>query len=478
MNLKETLQKASRKLRLLQSKEGIHQKQSNIALLLMFALCVVSFPFLMRCSPSQPKPEGTEVVVQEETEEVAPLPDEVVHEDLGDEPVVKEEHVTLNELEQRVQLGELKVQMAQLDKGESLLTLLSHENIPTADRVQIVDGLELLINLKTLKPGMQFMFFKDGPTVVGVSLMTGKGETLAVLREADGSWTPFSHTGRVETKNQRWQGTVENNFTKSAKKADVPESVINQVINALDGEVNFSSDIQTGTKFDIIAEFKQTEGGLEVGGKQLLFIGLEGNNLKINRYAYTAKDGTTSFYDARGKSSGKQLITRPIKAKARLSSPYGRRMHPILKYEIFHKGVDLACPKNTPVMAAADGVIESIGRKGSYGKYISIKHADGYQTAYAHLNGYRADLKVKSKVKRGEVIAYVGSTGRSTGPHLHFEVLKNKKVVNPFGKNVSASRQLKDFDLEQFELWAETVHPDFKQHLAGKIPPVPGPRPF
>ena len=150
MNLKETLQKASRKLRLLQSKEGIHQKQSNIALLLMFALCVVSFPFLMRCSPSQPKPEGTEVVVQEETEEVAPLPDEVVHEDLGDEPVVKEEHVTLNELEQRVQLGELKVQMAQLDKGESLLTLLSHENIPTADRVQIVDGLELLINLKTL----------------------------------------------------------------------------------------------------------------------------------------------------------------------------------------------------------------------------------------------------------------------------------------------------------------------------------------
>lgn len=480
MNLKETLQKASRSLRLLQLRKRIYQKQSDIALLLMFTLCVVSFPFLMRCSPSQPKPEGTEdaEVIVQETEETAPLPEEVVHEDLGDEPVVKEEHVTLNELEQRVQLGELKVKMAQLDKGESLLTLLSQENVPTADRVQIVDGLELLINLKTLRPGMQFMFFKDGPAVVGVSLMTGKGETLAVLREADGSWTPFSHTGRVETKTERWQGTVENNFTKSAKKADVPESVINQVVNALDGEVNFSSDIQTGTQFDIIAEFKQTEGGLEVGGKQLLFVGLEGNNLKINRYAYTAKDGTTSFYNARGKSSGKRLMTRPVKAQARLSSPYGRRMHPILKYEIFHKGVDLACPKNTPVMAAADGVIESIGRKGSYGKYISIKHADGYQTAYAHLNGYRADLKVKSKVKRGEVIAYVGSTGRSTGPHLHFEVLKNKKVVNPFGKNVISARQLKDFDLEQFQFWAETVHPDFKQHLAGKIPPVPGPRPF
>ena len=273
MSLKETLQNASRNLRLLQFKENVRQKQANIALLLMFVLCVVTFPFLMRCSPSQTKPEESEVTTTGSEEGQETLSDEIVHEDLGDAPVIKEEHVTLNELEQRVQLGELKVKMAQLDKGESLLTLLSQENVPTADRVQIVDGLELLINLKTLKPGMQFMFFKDGPTVVGVSLMTGKGETLAVLREADGSWTPFSHTGRVETKTERWQGAVDTNFTKAAQKANVPESIINQVINALDGEVNFASDIHTGTKFDIIAEYKQTEGGLEVGGKQLLFIG-------------------------------------------------------------------------------------------------------------------------------------------------------------------------------------------------------------
>lgn len=118
MSLKETLQKASRSLRLMQLKESIQQKQSHIALLLMFLLCVVSFPFLMRCSPSQPKPEGTETVapVSEEEEQTPALPEEIVHEDLGDAPVIKEEHVTLNELEQRVNLGELKVKMAQLDK--------------------------------------------------------------------------------------------------------------------------------------------------------------------------------------------------------------------------------------------------------------------------------------------------------------------------------------------------------------------------
>lgn len=477
MDLKNTFQKTSNRIRLARLKEHLKKRQSSIALLLMFAICAGSFPFLMRCSvPQVQKTEATPEM--EEQLEQPPLPEEVVHEDLGDAPVVKEEHVTLNELEQRVQLGELKIKMTQLDKGESVLTLLSREDVPTSERVQIVDALELLINLRTLRPGMQFMFFKDGPDVVGVSLMNGDGETLAVLREADGSWTPFSHTGRVETKTIRWQGTVETNFSKAAQNQDVPEAIVNQVINALDGEVDFSSDIQKGTQFDIIAEYKQTEGGLEIGAKQLLFIGLKGSALQVNRYAYTAKDGTTAFYDARGKSSGKMLLKRPLKAKARLSSAYGKRKHPILKYEIFHKGVDLAAPKNTPVQAAADGVITSIGRKGSYGKYISIRHADGYQTAYAHLNGYRADLKVKSKVKRGEVIGYVGSTGRSTGPHLHFEVIKNKKVVNPFNNNKTSDRQLKDFELEQFQFWAETVHPDFKQHLAGKIPPVPSAKPF
>lgn len=478
MNFKNTLKKTSEKIRLQRLKEHLKKRQSSIAVLLMFSICIGTFPFLIRCSiPQTSKTETISPEIQQQLEQPE-LPEEVVHEDLGDAPVIKEEHVTLNELEQRVQLGELKIKMTQLDKGESVLTLLSRENVPTSERVQIVDGLELLINLRTLRPGMQFIFFKDGPDVVGISLMTGDGETLAVLREADGSWTPFSHTGRVETKTIRWQGTVESNFSKAAQAKDVPENIINQVINALDGEIDFASDIQKGTQFDIIAEYKQTEGGLEIGSKQLLFIGLNGNSLQINRYAYTAKDGSTAFYNARGKSLGKLLLKRPLKAKARLSSAYGKRKHPILKYEIFHKGVDLAAPKNTPIMAAADGVITSIGRKGSYGKYISIRHADGYQTAYAHLNGYRADLKVKSKVKRGEVIGYVGSTGRSTGPHLHFEVIKNKKVVNPFNDNKTADRQLNDFELEQFQFWAETVHPDFKQHLAGKIPPVPGPKPF
>ncbi len=473
MSLQETFKKVSHHARLAKHKtfNRIRQMhQSDIALVLMILICLGSFPILIRCTlPTQKTQNSAENIT---------VSSEEVHEDLGDAPVVQEKNTSLNELEKRVQLGELKMSLRTLKQGESLITLLSQEGVSAAERIKIIESLELLINMRTLKPGLTFMIFKEGPNVVGLSLTVKENENIAVIKEADASWTPFSHTGRVETKTIRWQGSIQGSFSKSAQNEGVPNSLVNQIISALDGEVDFSTDVHNGTTFDIIAEYKETEGGLEVGSKQLLFIGLQDNKLNINRYAYTSKNGTTSFYTARGKSPAKQIMKRPLKARGRLSSPYGKRRHPILGYEIFHKGVDLAAPLNTPVQAAADGVIQLIGRKGSYGKYISIRHADGYQTAYAHLNGYRGDLKVGSKVKRGEVIGYVGSTGRSTGPHLHFEVIKNKKIVPPFGKNIISAQQLKDFELEQFQSWAESIHPDFKIHLAGKIPPVPPVKPF
>ena len=479
MNLRETLKKASRST-LLFHRRAYHKlglwhlhKQIDVSLAIMLLLCVITFPILMKCSFKTPEPP--EVIPEEEITDVMETED--VHEDLGDAPVEAETHVSLNELEKRVQLGELKMETRSLKKGESLLTVLSQEEVPATERMEIVESLELLINLKSLKPGMNIMLFKDKDTLVGLSLAVKAEENIAVLKELDGSWTPFSHTGRVETKTIRWQGTVERTFSGSAKKYGVPENLVSQIINALDGEIDFSS-IKAGATFDVIAEYKETEGGLEVGSKQLVYVGLFSGGKKLHRYAYAPQNGTVGFYDAKGKSVSKQIMKRPLKAKARVSSPFGVRFHPILKYKIFHKGVDLAAPTNTPVMAAADGKVDLLGRKGGYGKYISIQHANGWKTAYAHLNGYRKDLKVGSYVKRGEVIGYVGSTGRSTGPHLHFEVLKNKKVVAPFGTNVIQGNQLTGYALEQFQLWAESIHPDFMQHLAGNIPPVPPPKPF
>ena len=448
-----------------------HRKKADLTLLLLFLLCILSFPFfIVPKHMKEPIPEPPSVE-EEATEEV--------HPDLGDEPVVPVQQTSLDEMEKRVQLGELSMETKHLEKGSSLLTLLSQSGISASDRLAIVESLELMLNVKSLKPGLMFLLFKDQSGVIqGISVQVSESETFAVLREEDGTWTPFTAMGRIETQTVRKLGTVERTFSGSAIKAGIPESVVSQITSALDGEIDFASDIHPEDTFDVIFETKVTAGGLEIGKKQLLFIGLKTQQKEIYRYAFTNVSGLTIFYDAHGRSGEKAIMKRPLKGRSRLSSPYGRRRHPILMYEIFHHGVDLAAPKNTPIMAAADGVITLLGRKGGYGKYIRIRHSDGFETAYGHMNGYRQDLKVGSKFKRGEVIGYVGSTGRSTGPHLHFEVLKNNKTVPPFGKNVIPAKQLSGFELEQFLSAAESLHPDFAEHRAGKIPPVPDIRPF
>jgi murein DD-endopeptidase MepM/ murein hydrolase activator NlpD len=483
MLTKPKIQKALQHTRILRykayKKVGVakHRRKIDLSLFLMFMLCTATFPFFILPS-TQPQPESR--IEQDKPIKRLINPDaiEKVHTDLGDAPVETRPSLSLDEIERRTQLGEIDMTIRTLTKGDSLLSLLSDEKVDVADRMAIADALEIMMDLKSLRPGMGFLlFWEKDKTLVGLSIQVKEGENIAVLREKDGDWTPFSAAGRIETQTIRKQGTIERTFSGSALKAGIPESVIAQVSAALDGEIDFQSDVTSGDTFDVIFETKMTPGGLEIGRKELLFIGLKVGDKEYNRYAYTDASGTPMFYDARGKSGEKTLLKRPLKGRSRLSSAYGKRRHPILMYEIFHHGVDLAAPMNTPIQAAADGTITQLGRKGAYGKYIRIRHADGYQSAYGHMNGYRQDLKVGSKVKRGEVIGYVGSTGRSTGPHVHFEVWKNNKTVNPFGRNVIKSNQLKNFELEQFFAYAEGLHPDFAKHRAGKVPPPPPPKP-
>ncbi len=451
-------------------------KRFSTTLVILSLLCGMTLPMALRPVTKEPESSDAQTpelqpILEEETE-VSEF--EPVHEDLGDAPVETQPELSVEEFEKRAVLGELKVTNYTMVKGDSLLGLLADQNVPVNERMEIVEALELLLDLKSLKPGLTFLFFHNlEGRLEGLSLQTKNNEFLAVLREKDNSWVTFSQTGKVETKQEHIQIVIERTFAGSAQKAGVSSNIIAQITAALDGEFDLATEIKPNDVVDIILEVKTTQGGIEIGTKQLLYIGLKTAKTELHKYAY---NGT--FYNAKGQTSSKMLMKRPLKARPRLSSPFGKRRHPILQYEIFHKGVDLAVPKNTPVMAAADGVVEIIGRKGSYGKYIRLGHKGGYQTAYAHLNGYRQDLKVGSRVKRGEVIAYVGSTGRSTGPHLHFEVVKNGKVVNPFGDNKIASTQLTDLELEKFQSWAESIHPDFKKHLAGKIPPIPSVKPF
>ncbi len=483
MPIKKILKTAVRESRIVRykayKKVGVirHRRQLDMTVIFLFlvGLVTISFFFIkpapqMGVLPPEVLPES-EVIVN-------PDAVEKVHFDLGDEPVEEEKKTSLADLEKRVQENEAQMRVLSFGKGDTLSALLGDEGISTAESLDIAEELSLLTNLKTLRPGTTvLLFLNNDDTFLGLSIPMRDNQAVAVIRNDDGTLTPVSHEGRVEKVTERIQGTVERTFAGSARKNGIPDTIISQITGVLDGEIDFSSDIRAGDTFDIILEKKVTESGLELGGKELLFIGLKTADKEIYRYAYTGRNGTPGFYSPAGKSGDKELYKRPVKGRTRLSSAYGRRRHPILLYEIFHHGVDLAAPKNTPIIAAADGTITQLGRKGAYGKYIRIRHAGGFQTAYGHMNGYRGDLKTGSKVKRGEVIGYIGSTGRSTGPHVHFEVWKGKKTVNPFGRNVILGHMLTGFELEQFQSFAESLHPDFMEHLAGKIVPVPRSKP-
>ncbi len=418
---------------------------------------------------------------------------EVVHSDLGDAPVVSEikeiveqeetetddDGPSLFKLEKAVQQNQAKLETFKIHKGETFSQFLTRSKIAKQNHKEIIENLSALISMNSIKQGRTVLVFSGlNGEFLGLFLSVQDDMFSAVLKDDIGRFIPYSQEGRIETQYQRITGKIVRTFSGSIQKYGAPQSIARQITNALGNEINFNS-LKAGDKFDIIYSRQVTPNGLELDtDKQVYFVGLETDKKEIYRYLYTDRSGTPAFYNPTGQREQKTLEKRPLRAVARLSSPYGWRTHPILMYRVFHSGVDLACRRGTPIIAAADGTITQIGRKGAYGLYIKIKHGGGFQTAYGHMNGFKKGLKKGSRVKHGEVIGYVGATGRATGPHVHYEVWQGKTTVNPFKNNVISGKQLSGFELEQFQSFAESIHPDFHKHLFGKIPPVPPKKPM
>jgi murein DD-endopeptidase MepM/ murein hydrolase activator NlpD len=167
-------------------------------------------------------------------------------------------------------------------------------------------------------------------------------------------------------------------------------------------------------------------------------------------------DGAWDYFDDKGQSAKKALMRTPIDG-ARLSSSFGKRKHPVLGYTKMHKGTDFAAPPGTPIYAAGDGIIEMSGRNGSFGNYIRIRHNSEYSTAYAHMKSIKRGRTKGARVRQGEVIGYVGTTGRSTGPHLHYEMLVNGRQTNPMRVKMPSGIKLKGQELARFEATRDDI---------------------
>jgi len=247
------------------------------------------------------------------------------------------------------------------------------------------------------------------------------------------------------------EGVITNSLYNTAINLEIKANTIVEFARLYGFQVDFQRDIWKGDSFQIIfEEYKNKEGNIVEAG-DIIYANLNLQNQDLNLYKYEYEKGKIDFFDENGKSMRKTLMKTPING-ARLSSSFGKRKHPILGFNKMHTGTDFAAPKGTPIMASGNGVITKARWCGGGGNCVKIKHNSKYQTVYAHLSKFAREIKKGVRVKQGQIIGYVGSTGLSTGPHLHYEVIENGRKINSQKLKLPSGKILKGKNRKLFEV--------------------------
>ena len=249
--------------------------------------------------------------------------------------------------------------------------------------------------------------------------------------------------------------TIKNNLYSSAIEAGIEPNIIVEFANMFGFEVDFQRDIRNGDKFEVYYETYVDEDNIVRNTGKIIYASMFVNNKELSLYNFNFNN-KEGYYDEDGKSVIKTLMKTPING-ARLSSSFGLRKHPILGFNKLHQGTDFAAKRGTPIMASGSGVVVMAQKYKGYGNFVKIRHNSTYETAYAHMYKFGKGIRVGARVNQSQIIGYVGSTGLSTGPHLHYEVIKNKKRVNsqrlklPTGKALSNEARNK-FEVDRIKI--------------------------
>ena len=349
--------------------------------------------------------------------------------------------------------------------GQTFGDLINDYDIPDSEKFRISQLLSEKIDLTQLNIGteIRITFLKKNNfiEIKKINILDKKNNQIQILKKDD-KYEIDSSSVLAFTKNILKEIVINESLYKSAINADVPPNIIMQFVNLYGFDVDFQREIRNGNKIKIYYEvFLDNKLKIRKAGN-IKFASLALSKNTYELYKYTTNDNNKSeYFDAAGKSAVKALMKTPING-ASLSSGYGMRKHPILGYDRLHQGVDFAAPTGTPIMAAGTGFIEKIGMNGGAGNYIKIKHINGYKTAYGHMNKFAAGLKKGSKVTQGQTIGFVGSTGMSTGPHLHYEVIFNNKKINPMKMKLPSGRKLKGKILDDFIKYASDLNKEME----------------
>jgi len=290
--------------------------------------------------------------------------------------------------------------------------------------------------------------------VVSLSYPINEITTVEIKRKKNG-FVVNENILKLEKNEVVLSNTIKKNLYSSAIEAGIEPNIIVEFANMYGFEVDFQRDIRTGDNFEVYYEQYIDENNVVRNTGKIIYASMFVNNkeLALYNFKFNNKEG---YYDVDGKSVIKTLMKTPING-ARLSSSFGLRKHPILGYNKLHQGTDFAAPRGTPIMASGSGVILRAQKYKGYGNFVSIKHNSIYVTAYGHMSKYGRGIRKGVRVNQGQIIGYVGSTGMSTGPHLHYEVIKNGKRINsqrlklPTGKTLTNEARNK-FEVERIKI--------------------------
>ncbi|ACT57842.1 M23 family metallopeptidase [Hirschia baltica] len=349
----------------------------------------------------------------------------------------------------------LSIKPGALKKRETLIDVLDRLGADRKESNRAVYAAANHIDMRRLRPGQGVTaYFQNDDTaqLTALSFKPDAERQVLVSKSSAGDWVSRELKVKLHPDFEKVGGVIDTSIYDLALKQGAGDQQVVDFAEIFAYDVDFQREIRQGDTFEIAYEVFRDELGNTIKKGDVLYASLNGKKVSRNFYRYTTSDdGITDYYDDNGKAARKFLMKTPING-ARLSSSFGKRRHPVLGYTKVHKGTDFAAPRGTPIYAAGNGVVERASRYGSYGNYVRIRHADGYKTAYAHMNGYGKGIKSGVRVKQGQIIGYVGTTGRSTGPHLHYEVQINGKHVDAMRLKLPTGRTLSGEMLEKFKI--------------------------
>jgi len=321
----------------------------------------------------------------------------------------------------------------------------------TSDKLvfNVVNEIEKIFDLRKLKTGIKIYFYQDQvnkkltkiiiPIENDINLDIFLAENVRVKKRYL----------KIKLESNSKEYLIKNSLYSDGIKNNIPIEILTKLIRLYSFDLDFQRDIRKNTKVSISYDTKYIEDRDQQYFGDINYALIEIEKNKLEYFKFKTDEGFIDYFNKKGENVKKSILKTPIDG-ARLSSGFGIRKHPILGYNKMHRGVDFAAPKGTAVFAGGNGIIEFAGKNGGYGNYIKIRHNNEYKTAYAHLSGFKKGIGTGIRVNQGDVIGYVGSSGRSTGPHLHYEIIYQNKQINPLTLKLPTGKKLKAKEFKRF----------------------------